>query len=150
MPVHFLMHCDYQNDWLPNCQSAAPDRLPWSVYTDSVRVFGHDEDGVMWLATALPVPKGGAALCARLVLAGGRINYHTYPGFDERYKEYKFAIGVDRAASAYVMPVRCPLLDRFNLAAGPRNLALGVHPRTAARLDAFWRSKRPKRLHEAA
>ncbi|CAG1003166.1 hypothetical protein PHYC_03046 [Phycisphaerales bacterium] len=141
------MHADFETDWLPNCQSAAPDHLPWAVFTDSVRVFQHDEDAVVWLATTLPGPSRALALCARLVLSGGRINYHTYPGYDHRYKDYKFAIGVDRDRSAYVWPVRCPLLDRMDLASGRRNLAHRLAPRAAARLEKFWKAKLLTPLH---
>lgn len=147
VPAHFFMHCDFETDWVPNHQLAAPGALPWAVYTDSTRIYQHEADGTVWFATTLPGPGRAAALCARLVLAGGRMNVPVNPRFDERYRDFKFCVNVDRACSAYVWPIRCPLLDGLGLRAGRRNLPREVPAELLAKLEAFWRKADLTRLH---
>lgn len=150
MAAHFAFYVDHESDWLPNYQNAPPGTHPASIYTRYDRIYKHDRDGIVWLFTTLPGPPPRLALCARLVLAGGRMNHPTRDGYDPRYAEQRFAIDADPVHSRYAKPLACDILDGLVAWGGKHKLPLELSADVPMMLERFWNMTPVTPLHGPA
>lgn len=138
MSDHYLLHCDYQSDWTPNHDLAAPDTLPWAVYSNHPTTYRWTEGTIVWLIT---VPSGidaGPSICGRLVVEGLKLNIPASTGYDPRYPTALVGFRMKVAASRYMRPARCLLLDALFPPLSAHRGPIPLFGPVVAELEKFW------------